>query len=297
MPTLGNPLPPNSIELDGLLLGPTTPLMIEDVDFGTPEILNNDTQRPRADGVWFGRDLRGGRLITISMQLFADSGPAAVAFLAKMETAWLAEGVRDVAGATSVLRYNTGGRTRRVYGRPRKFAPVSLRANANGWAPVVAEFLAGDHKYYSDTELSNTVSIVPPDAGGFIAPFHWPLTTEAISYAPGVITVHGDGQCWPVFVINGPITSPEIRAVEQYVMKFPGLSLARGETLVVDSRPWSRGVRRNDVVNVSNSLDAHSPPLSRVGLKPGVYEIVLAGTDPTGTSSMTVAWREVYNSF
>jgi len=291
-------LPENSVEMAGLLLGPTTLVMVQDVVFDAPEIIKVDKQQPRADGIRFGRDQRGGRLITLTMHVFADGGGAqAVAMLGRMETAWLADDVRSVPGAVCSLRFRTGGRTLRVYGRPRRFAAISLRANANGWAPVTADFQASDHLYYSDQEHSNTVSIVPPAAGGFFTPFVFPLTSLGVSYSPGVITIGGDAPTWPVFLIRGPITDPVVRVVDNWSLSFTGITLAKDETLAIDSRPWSRGVRRNVISSVAGALTAGSPRLSQVALPPSTYEIVLAGTDPTGTSSMTVAWREVFHNF
>lgn len=289
-------LPENAVELDGYLMGPTTDIMVEDVDFGTADIVQSDKQLPRSDGIRFGRDFRGGRVITVSLQLFGPTGEDTVRMVNELAERWNADETRAVPGATSVLRWRSGNHQRRAYGRPRRFAPVSTRANAN-WAPIVADFQCVDHRYYSDVEESNTVSIVPPDVGGFFEPFVWPLTSVAISYAPGVITVGGNGPAWPVYVIRGPIADPVIRIVGEFEVPFPGLVLKSDETLVVDTRPWSRGIRRNNTVSLPGALSATSPRLSNLYLKPGGYEIILRGSDLTGTASMTVAWREVFASF
>lgn len=292
----------DSAELDGHLFGGhvhgQTVVMIEDVEFGTPDVVSTERQLPRADGIRFGRDYRGSRTITFTMHVFGDTVEQGYNALSELHGIWLGDGIRQLPGAVQTLRIKTGGRTRVVYGRSRRFAPVSTRIAANGWAPVVADFRTVDHLFYDDVEKVNTVSIIPVPGGGLLAPLAEPLSTLAVSYAPGEILVGGTVPCWPVFIIRGPIALPtiDVQGPRNFRVTLATV-LAHDEFVVVDPRPWSRGVRKNGRVNIAGDLTPASPRLSEVKLFPGLHEIILSGLDETGRSSLTVAWRDTYTNF
>jgi hypothetical protein len=292
-----------SFELDGIAFGSGTEIVIEDVDFGPPDIRATDVERPRADGIMVGRDYRGGRLLTFDLVILTSFGEsaasgfgsvAALDVLDRLEAAWLADGVRGTAGAVSALRYRLGGRQRVVYGRGRKLAAVNRFATL-GRIPVTATFQTVDHLFYDDQERANLVPYVPPPAGGLTWPIVFPWSTITVGYSPGVIAVTGSAQAWLVISIAGPIVNPAVEWVGGWTLGFD-LTLQVGETLVIDSRPWSRGVRRNNTVNMAGALTPASPRLSDVRLPPGVHEVVLSGRDNTGTASMTVIWRPAHTS-
>lgn len=290
----------DSCDLDGYQFGGhvagQTLVMIEDIDFGTPDMVTTDRQLPRSDGIRMGRDYRGGRTIVFDMHVFGDTGAGGFAILDDLTQVWLGENVRTKPGAVQTLRIKAGDTTRRVYGRGRRFAVKSLRTASTGWAPVTADFKTIDQYFYDDQEKSNTVSVVPTPGGGLLAPLVAPLTTLAVSYAPGEIMVEGTRPAWPVFVIRGPINLPTIEVVGEYHISL-GIGVAYDELCIVDSRPWTRGVRMQNGTSVAGALTPQTPPLSKVQLSPGIHEIILSGLDETGTSALTVAWRDVYSSF
>lgn len=301
-------LPEASFELDGYPFGgPTSKVVIEDVDFGEPDILTNDTARPRSDGVAFGRDWRGGRTVTLDLVVLTeyttpevDGYPGgygtsvALAELGLLANAWLADEVRTSPQATSTLRYRLGGRQRVLYGRPRKFVPITSWATS-GRIPVTATFQTIDHLFYDDTEKTDVVPFVPPGAGGLTWPITFPWTTVPVAYSPGTIGVLGPSGTWLVSVIYGPIANPSIRWVRGWTVQL-NITLAASEFLVVDPRPWSRGIRLNNVTPMAGVLDPYSPRLSEMRLPWGVHEIVLGGQDATGLSRLTLAWRDGYAS-
>lgn len=290
----------DSCELDGFMFGGhvhgTTTVMIEDVIFESPDIVSVDRQLPRSDGTRFGRDYRGGRTITFTMHVFGDAVPRGHDILGELGAAWSGDARRRIPGAVQTLRIKSGGRTRRVYGRSRRFAPISTRVAAGGWAPVTADFRTVDQYFYDDTESVNTVAIVPPSGGGLIAPLVAPLSTVAVSYAPGEITVGGTVGAWPVYVIHGPISLPTVDVIGEYRVTL-GTIIGHDQFVVVDTRPWSRGVRLNGFANIAGQLTPATPRLSEMRLSPGPHEIILSGLDETGTSSLVVAWRNTYATF
>jgi len=289
-----------AMELDDYAFGGhvhgQTVVMIEDVTFDSPDVVSVDRQLPRSDGIRFGRDYRGGRTITINMHVFGAHGADGMAILNDLAAAWSGDEARRLPGSVQTLRISYAGRTRRVYGRSRRFAPVATKTASTGWAPVVADFRCVDHLFYDDVEKVNEVGIVPPSGGGLVAPLVAPLTTLGISYAPGEITVGGTVPCWPVFIIKGPISLPTIDVIGEYRVTLATI-IREDEFVIVDPRPWSRGVRLNGTQSIAGQLTPASPRLSEVRLTPGPHEIILSGLDETGTSSLTVAWRDCYTMF
>lgn len=296
-----------SFELDGYPFGGVdSTVVVENVDFGSPEIITHDLARPRADGVMFGRDWRSGRLITFELAVLTEyTSPAVSGFggygtataldeLGLLERAFLADAVRTIPGATSMLRYRLGGRQRVVFGRGRKFASDTRMATL-GRIPVTAEFQCVDHLFYDDTQYSNRVGYVSPPAGGLTWPIVFPWSTITVGYSPGTIAVYGTVDTWLPILIHGPISRPSVRWVGGWTVGLT-LTLLADQWVVIDPRPWSRGVRLNNGTNVAGSLTTDSPRLSDIRVPPGDVEIVLGGTDATGTSSMTLVWRGAYTS-
>ena len=305
--TYAQTLPEASFELDGYPFGGVgATVAIEDVDFGAPGIFTHDTARPRADGIMFGRDWRGGRIITFTLSVLTEYTAPAVATvggygtvsaldaLAGLERAFLADQVRTTPGAVSTLRYRLGGRQRVVYGRGRKFAAISRWATL-GRIPVTCEFQCVDHLFYDDTQYTNLVDYVPPPAGGLTWPITFPWSTITVGYSPGTVGIYGNTATWLPIVIHGPIASPTVRYVNGWTVGLD-LTLRADQWVTIDPRPWSRSVRLNDGTNVAGALTADSPRLSDIRIMPGLAEIVLAGADSTGTSSMTLLWRAAYTS-
>lgn len=300
-------LPEASFELDGYPFGGVgATVVIEDVDFGAPGIITHDTPRPRADGLMFGRDWRGGRIITFTLSVLTEYTVPAVATvggygtvsaldaLGGLERAFLADSVRSAPGAVSMLRYRLGGRQRVVFGRGRKFASVSRYATM-GRIPVTCEFQCVDHLFYDDTQYTNLVGYVPPPAGGLVWPITFPWSTITVGYSPGTIAIYGNVDTWLPIVIHGPIAFPSVQYVGGWTIGL-NMTLRSDQYVVIDPRPWSRGVRLGDGTNVAGALTPDSPRLSAMRISPGTAEIVLAGQDTTGSSKMTLLWRAAFTS-
>ena len=286
-------------ELDGFQFGGNpnliaTNYLVERAEFSEPELEQQDTSRPLEDGVMFGRDYKRGRTITFTMNILTHGQSAAQA-LDDLSTVWDADSVRKSAGSTSVLRWNRHGRWSRVYGRPRKFAPVTGTVD-NGWIPVLCDFRTMDHLYYSDTEYSNTISIVPPPSGGWVMPFTFPVTAGGIGVQQGEVVIGGTRPAWIASIINGPITNPTVEATNNWKFQLY-TTINKNEFVVVNPRPWSRYVRRNGTTNLRGAFSADSVRLTDMKLDPGPQEFILSGTDPSGTASLTTMWREARTSF
>lgn len=304
----------SSIEdADGLHMGRGTPVSVATFDMGTPDLRNADAERPMADGIAFGRDFRSGRLISLEMNAlsytpalamaaYGDSAGAepvveALNWADRVESAWAADRVRLVPSAVQVLRWRVGGRTRRVYGRPRRCA-VDTAIHHVGNVPITADFQAEDDLVYSDLRRVTTINIVPSANAWVTFPLDWPIFwySAAAGVNNGSITVGGTRATWPSFTIHGPVAQPSI-VIGGYGELKLNTNLLYDQSIYLDTRPWNRGIRRENGSNIAGALDSRATPLSLLRVPPGSYSVALKGTDPTGTAKLVVEHRDAFSSF
>lgn len=260
-------------------------------DLGDTVIEVADASRPRADGVAFGVDFRGGRTVTLEMGIVRPSEADVVAAVERLAGLWRADEIRRTPGAVATFTARQGGRERLIYGRPRRFSP-GLNFIGEGMATVVADFAAADDCFYSTTLSSMSVVLVPPPSGGLIGPLGSPLATTESSDRSMGITVGGRLPAWPVMEIRGPITNPVIEVVGLWRMEFR-TTLADGETLVVDTRPWARTVKKGNA-SLPGVVSRASTRLGDAAIPPGSYEVALRGVSESGSASALISWRDSF---
>lgn len=288
--------PPND---DGFRFGRNTDIHVALATFGDPDLRLNDEVNPRADGIRMGRDFYSGRTVTFDINITSRTGTAH-SQVSKMMAAWTTSDTygspsRQIAGAVSELHMYRHGMHKVVYGRPRRFSPTTGRVDL-GWIPVTCDFQTIDHYFYDEHENVNLIGLVPPTVGGFTFPLVFPLNTIPITTQGDIVEVDGDAESWLVTTIYGPIVNPVIDFVGYWQVK-TNLTLLTGEYLTIDPRPWSRGVYKNGTQNAAGVFTADSRRLSGMKAPPGVHQIVLRGTDPTGTARMETRWRNTYNTW
>lgn len=262
-------------------------------EIGDPEIRTDDVDRPRQDGRAFGVDFLSGRNVTFDLGVLADDEASVRPLLAELSRAWRASDLRATPGAMAELHVRHAGRERILYGRPRRFAVVEEEIG-EGFAAVTCDFATADDLFYG-TEDSASVALVPPPGGGLTAPLVSPLTTTTTSDRSTVIRIGGELPAWPVATVYGPITTPVIEVVGRWRMTL-GATIAAGDSVTVDTRPWARTVLRANGGSLAGALTRDSIRLARAALDPGAYEIALRGVDATGTASLRLAWRTTYAS-
>lgn len=263
-------------------------------ELGEIEITSQDQPMPGADGVMVGRDTHAGRTVVFELGVNRNSEADALAAHAELARAWRGDGVRTTPGKVAELYVRRAGRQRVVYGRPRKFATALHMNYQSGYSGATAEFACVDGLFYDAVESSVTVSLVPPPAGGLVAPLVAPLATVPVVVRPGLVTTGGLVATWPVITIRGPVTSPVVRMTGLFTLAF-NTTLAYDQTLTIDTRPWARTVLRNDGATFAGRLTKTSTPLSATRIPPQTStELVFSGVDLTGTSTVTVAWRDAY---
>lgn len=285
--------------LDELVFGYGTTWPVYAFDLDYPDVATQDAPLPREDGVSMGIDRHGSMAIAIELEVEADTEAAAVDALAELRRAWYGNDKRLRPQEYQVLSYRTGGsgEQRRVYGRGRALTPATMQHAHVGLIPCTAQFICAQPYTYSDAEYSDRTPLIVAPVGGLVFPTTMPLV---FSGGGGVgargFEVRGEDPAWLATRINGPITNPVVEVVGQFSFKLL-TSIPAGDAVLVDPQPWQRTVRRvSDGANMSGALSGTSAWLPDMRVLPGWHDVVLRGTDHTGTSSIEVSWRTVRSS-
>ena len=257
--------------------------------FETSDVRANDTARPRADGRGFGIDYTNGTTVTFDDLVIRGTNKLHTRELAEQARGlWRSPEARSEAGKTAELRMSYEGRTRSVFGRPRRWAANYSDASINGIITAVADFACADDLFYGPEE-SETMTTAASGGSGWVTPFIFPLTSTRASDHSQFVRITGGAATWPVTTIRGPISNPQVRIGDR--LHDLRLTLAYDESVVIDTRPWVRSVTRN---GVSAAGALRGTRLGAMSLNPGQHEVTISGVDDTGTASVTLAWRPAY---
>jgi hypothetical protein len=284
--------------------GPGADWMLIDLDAGgIPDRTTQDSAVPGADGVRFGVDTVGGRTVSVTLAKLGDKTDAATGLdgASEIVAAWLGNGVRSSPGAVTTMTLTRPGRQAlRVYGRPRRAAP-SYGTAPFGYTPVVADFACADHRFYADTETSVTVGVVPSENTGWSWSLAWPLSIPGPVARVETVTAGGGLPTWLVTEFTGPVVAPKVEVLDAaggvlWKAAFPHVSLAAGETLTVDPRPWARTVLKADGANLAGRMTRDSAPLATMLVAPGSRQVRFTGIDTTGTATCALRLRAAWAS-
>lgn len=286
--------------LGGLMFGRNTGIEVTDFDYGgKPDTDSGDTRLPGEDGVRFGFDTLGSRALTFEMLVNATSAEGARQSWRALSGQWNASNVRSSSGSVTYLRMNLpGSETLRVYGRPRKFAVASgngkwVGINA-GAVPIVADFAAADAKFYSDTLVTETLSLLPDESGGFVWPISWPVYFQPGGTQAGILTNDGDMPTWPIIKFIGPVSNPTFKYVGTNRSITLNTILADGQSVTIDTRPWVRTTLRENGGSYAGYL--RGSRLSDMYLAPGTSEVSFKGNDSTGNARCSISYRSAYST-
>lgn len=277
------------IELSGVLTGTGTKYRGQQFNHEKPEGEIQDQPRPRGDSILFGRDSLSGTLLSFEYLIVGSDAADAFDLLAALRAAWQAEDERNVSGATTVLTYRRpGAPDRRVYGRPRRFTPVTLENAQFGVIPVVCDFQARDHLFYQDAVSSEVLTQVSPvSSGGLRAPLRAPLRTEPSGERHGFVTNTGAAPTPLRIRFNGPATSPSLTLVGPNIVLKLDTSIVTGEYIEIDT--FAKTVLRDGVANAAGKLTRNSRYFH---LPAGTSELRYQAVDATANSFVEVFWRD-----
>jgi hypothetical protein len=289
-------------ELGGIIFGADCPVDVADFDPGAAEQQLGDVRLPGQDGIVFGRDTRSGPLMVWEM-FTTDTDPAAGrAAWRALAAVWDAPAVRAAPRAVMPLRMRLpGGPTVVVYGRPRRLEVAESNLLRVGRLQLVADFQCADSTYYSDAdgggaggEHTITLTLVASGGAGVTWPVTWPIAWAPAGQRQDAVVNAGDTPSWPVITIRGPVAQPSLELVGTGLSLRLDTTVAYDQAVVIDTRPWSRSVLRSDGASMAGVLRGAS--LSAFALPPGQTVLAYRGTDLSGQSTCTVAWRDAYST-
>lgn len=288
-----NQLLDGDFELDGFLLSGSNPdgLGIKGVQRSASSDRVQDEYNPAGDNLQMGRDFRSPPKWVFSLVVGHGPQEEVMRQLSQVARAW--NHAPRGPGEESVLRYRAGGQLRRMYGRARNFQPEPDLLFSLGRVVAKAEFHPRESVQYGDAPIGVTVGLIPSSSGGLVSPLISPLTTTAPSTPrQGVLTVEGDAPAPVEVTFRGPVINPSASSTGWEIAL--NATLAYDQRVTVDTRLGT--VLRNDGVSLAGSLSRRTY-LPDALLQPGNREIIYRGTDATGTSTCTVAYRPAFYGF
>ncbi|MBG7704912.1 hypothetical protein HCJ76_44325 [Streptomyces sp. MC1] len=216
-----------------------------------------------------------------------------------LRSAWHADGLREKAGRVAWLVHRFGGRQRRLYGRPRKFAVAHSRFTKQGYTPVAADFVAVDDRFYDDTakeeEMYDHVRVtLPPRPGRPTAEYGWDSKKTA------AILHEGDVNTFPYIEIWGPCTNPKVTFGPNLWAVQLSMSISSGDHVTIDPRPWQRTVthyKGSSTSSVADKLTRASPRLAKMYLPPGYWNATMSFTrfgPPLTGPRVRIVWRDAH---
>lgn len=215
---------------------------------------------------------------------------------------WRADSTRGKAGRVAWLVHSAAGRTRQIYGRPRKFAVSHSRLSRQGYTPVVAEFVAVDDRFYEQTEKEAEMydhqrNTAPPRPGR-PGEATWQVWDSKKTAA---VNQRGSVDTYPYIEIHGPCKNPKVTLTPNLWAVQLSMSIASGDHVIIDPRPWVRTVthyKGSSAISVADKLTRASPLLKQMNLPPGSWTASMSFTrlgPPLTGPRVRIAWRDAYS--
>lgn len=160
--------------------------------------------------------------------------------------------------------------------------------NIVGWQRAVLVLRAHDPYWYDQTPTSVTYSVTAPQ------PFFPDLALNSDTIlGTQIVPNDGDVDAWPIWTVHGPAS--RFTATNQTTGKLLDVvtALTSEQTLIVDTRPFRKTVRRDDGTNLYAA--ASQPGSSLWPLEEGDNQILieLPGAGPESYVTLTYARRHL----
>lgn len=281
----------------GFVFGIGAEVSVDDGGFtpGTTDWLTQDSQNTRRGSNAFGRDVLTGPTWGWSSHVNRDDEDEALDTLERFSSAWRPVDLMETPGAVTALRFKVGQRTRRIYGRPRRFDAPPTNLIDSGYVPVTHDFQAFDAFTYDDVASSTVLTLDSASEGGFILPATMPIQTLPVATSAELqVAIGGTARAYPVVRFHGPWSNPTL-ITDNWTLSL-NTSIAAGDWIEVDTRAWNLGAIRKDGSSAAGTFsrrtwleDIYFQPGSRPNLR-------LGGSSSTGGATCTVEWRNTWNS-
>lgn len=275
------------LQYGSLLMGTGTPYRIAPSSLvgwdDLPPLDMSDVNKPGADGAWPGDIFAGERIITMDINVVADSAtyPAVIAALRAATAPYSPEQPLVMRMGGQLLQ--VGARcTGRIGG---------MDGYALGLDKVALKWTASDPRRYSATAYTATTA--PPSAGGGITwPVTWPLVWPSAGIGGNISVVNGGD--WPtpvVITIRGPLTTPAVYRQDTGDVIELNATLSGADVVVID--PLADTLTLNGTA-AKGLLTDRSALVSSFMMPPGTTGLALraAVTDPS--AQLTAVWRSAY---
>lgn len=141
---------------------------------------------------------------------------------------------------------------------------------------------AGDVVYIDDVRLI--------ELSGFTFPLTFALQLTGTSKRASGVLNSGDLETWPVITFNGPVTNPSVAYVGTALKLSVNTTLAVGQSLTIDTRPWVRTVTRTGGGSLAGRLSGNR--MAEMALPPGTTIVAFRGQDNTGIATCSIRWRD-----
>ncbi|MFE3139619.1 hypothetical protein [Streptomyces scopuliridis] len=301
-----------------------------DVAFSDPEA--GDANLPGEDGIRFGRDYQRQATVTFELGVDTVDAPAYrhtvppsaqgrrigdfesnwrpgtsgrwqqnLDGVGMLRQVWRADVLRHRPARVAWLERRTGGRTRRLYGRPRKFEVAHSRLTRQGYTPVICTFVAFDDRFYTPERTGELW--INDTSGSYPRPGRPAAERPPVSQTKTRLMVAGQAPTYPVVTIHGPTKNPKVSIGGLWEVQL-SMTIGAREYVTIDARPWRRDVLKTSgsavigETSVADKLTRASPRLGEMYLPPGVWMATLSHTSiaPGSTSGprVTIMWRDAY---
>lgn len=286
---------------DGVPFGIGQNVSLDDGGFapGSTDWAVQDSESSQTGTTHFGRDRLLGPTWNWQLHVDRDDDSEALTSLAELKTAWRALHIRDTPGAVIPLRYRLDGRVRRIYGRPRRFEDTPTNTILGGHIPVSVDFKCVDGFTYDD-EMQQVTLLVGSEyedetedtGGGFVFPIFFPHVTLPPTRTRQQLEIGGDAPAYPIVTFTGPLVNPRL-ITDDWTLALD-LTIADGDYVKIDTRPWVMTALLNGSASVAGSLGRRTR-MSKIVFNPGRFEARFDGFS-SGTGTCSVQWASTWNS-
>jgi hypothetical protein len=282
---------------NGLTLGDGTNydvVKIEGID--TPPAVNQtDADRLRDWGQFMGAYYSTGREVTVDLEISAPPGAsdatfraAVEAFNAAMQTLPLTE--LPLAFSLPGMAQATRFVNARVLARDLVIDYPYMRHLAT----AKVQFWATDPRIY-DSALQTATATLPVGNGGLSWPITWPASWGSSSGGGLILATNaGNFETRPVITVAGPVDNPTItNGTSGQALTF-ALTVASGDTLVVDLAAKTVLYFVGGTGLGGNRRGTMTPTSQWWALAPGTSTIQYTANTVDVGSTMTLAWRSAW---
>lgn len=251
------------------------------------EVRENADVLPEQDGGYHGPFYEGRRPVLVHIDLPTYLTPAQTSALERR----LKRATRALRGDT-ILTWTPSDLGVELELKLRRNGKV----NTTGRRPkqVQIPMVSADNATRSSAELS---AIIVPGAGGppvgYSSPYVSPYGTEAGVVSQTTIDSLGDEDALPRFVLEGPITNPELvnNTTGQRLKLL--ITLAAGELLELDTARKRATLEVGGLTSVPSGIVDY--PVSRWWhLTPGTNDVRLLASTYSAGAQLSIYWRDAY---